>query len=120
MALFAKLREEWKEVWNELRDLVRLRVQLMKAETIEWISIFFAHVFFLLFFSMLLFILLLIAIVSIGFYIMEWTQSAGLGFSFSTLMLLFILAIVWKLKTRLIITPVKKIFTRMFKNDIET
>jgi hypothetical protein len=116
MGLLAKIRAECKGLWNELQETVQLRIQLMKAETIEWVSVFFAHIFFLLFFSMLLFILLLIAVISIGIYITEWSQSAGLGFSFSTIMLLFILSVVWKLKTRLIIMPVKRFFIGMFKN----
>ena len=117
MGLFARFRNEWKEVSHDLREIFQLRFQLIKLETIEWISLFLAHIFFLLFFSVLLFILLLFVVASIGIYIMEWTQSFGLGFSFSTLMLLITLAVVWKFKTPLVITPVKRFFIRMFNNN---
>jgi hypothetical protein len=116
MTLLSSLRKEWNRVWKDVREIIFLRSQLLKSEIIEWVCLFIAHIFFLLFFSVLLFILLLTAIASIGFYIMEWTQSAGLGFSFSTLMLLITLAVVWKLKTPLVITPVKRFFIRMFNN----
>ncbi len=115
MSVISRFKDEWKDVWKDLREIISLRSQLLRSEIIDWISLFFAHVYFLILFSLFLFILLLLAILSFGFYMLEWTNSIGLSLSLSSLLLLFILIIVWKFKYEIILRPSKRFFKRMFR-----
>lgn len=118
MGLFAGFRNEIGEVWKDVREILFLKVQLIKWEAIEWISLFFAHVYFLILFGLLLFILLLLVILSFGFYILEWTKSIGLSLSISSLLLMIILMIIWKFKHPIILRPSKRFFQKMFREFV--